>query len=279
VALVVKHLKIFKLVVEDGIRLALDVKRGVGKWLAAELQGHLLMVVAVNVAVAAGPDEVTHIQVTLLGHHVGEQGVAGDVEGHAQKDVGTALVQLAAELGFFARVLCRRHIELKERMARHERHFVELGHVPSAHDDAAAVGVAFERVDDLLNLVNVTAIRRGPAAPLHAIHGAEVAVFASPFVPNRHVTFFEPVVVARTCQEPQQLLNDGAQVNLFGGDQREAFVEVKPHLVAKHALGARASAVGLGNALAGHVLHEVFVLTADGAHKGNLVKNCSEFKC
>jgi len=61
-------------------------------------------------------------------------------------------------------------------------------------------------------------------------------------------------------------------VNLFGGDQREAFVQVKAHLVTKHAFGARASAVCFGNAVAVHVLHEVFVLAADGAHKGNLVK-------
>lgn len=61
-------------------------------------------------------------------------------------------------------------------------------------------------------------------------------------------------------------------MNLFGGDQREAFVQVKAHLVTKHAFGARASAVCFGNAVAVHVLHEVFVLAADGAHKGNLVK-------
>ncbi len=163
-------------------------------------------------------------------------------------------------------------------MARHEGHFVQLGHIPSAHDDAAAVRVAFERVDDLLNLVDVTAVRRGPATPLHAVHGAEVAVFAGPFVPNGDVAFFEPVVVARTREEPQQLLNNGAQMNFFGGHQREAFIEVKTHLVAKHASGACASAVGLGNAMCSHVLHEIFVLAANGAHKGNLVKNSYEFK-
>lgn len=267
VALVVDYLKVFKLVVEDGLRFALDMQRGVGKRFAAELQGDLLVVVAVNVAIATGPNKVTHIQIALLGHHVGEQGVAGDVEGDAQKDVCAALVELTAELGFLARVLCRRHIKLEERMARHERHFVELSHVPRAHDDAATIGVAFECVDDLLNLINVTAIWRGPAAPLHAIYGAEVAVFTGPFVPNGDVAFFEPVVVARAGEEPQQLLNDGAQMDLLGGDQREAFVQIKPHLVAKHAFGAGAGAVGLGNALVVNVLHEVFVLAAGRAHE------------
>jgi hypothetical protein len=177
------------------------------------------VVVAVDVAVSACPNEVAHIQIALLRHHVGEQSVARDVEGHAQEDVGAALVQLAAQLGFFAWVLCGCHIELEEGMTRHERHLVEFGHVPCAHDDAAAVRVAFERVDDLLDLVNMAAVRGRPAAPLHAIHRPKVTVFARPFVPNGDVTFFEPVVVARPRQEPQQFLNDGAQVNLFGGDQ------------------------------------------------------------
>ena len=268
-ALVVQHLEVFKLVVEDGVGFALDVQCWVGEWFAAELQRHLLVVVAVNVAVPARPDEVAHIQVALLRHHMGEQGVASNVERHAQENIGTALVQLTAELGFFARVLRRRYIELKERMAGHECHLVELGHVPCAHDDAAAVGVGFEGVNDLLNLVNVAAIWCGPAAPLHAIHRTEVTIFAGPLVPNGDVAFFEPVVVARSRQEPQQLLDDGAQVNLFGGHQRKALVKVKAHLVAKHALGARACAVGFGNAVGIHVLHEVFVLTADRAHKGN----------
>ncbi len=276
-ALVVQHLKIFKLVVEYGIGFALDVQGGIRKRFSAQLQGYLLVVVAVNVAVATGPNKITDIQVALLGDHVREQGVAGDVEGHAQEYVGAALVQLAAEFCFFAWVLRWCYIKLEERMARHERHFVELGHVPCAHNDAAAVGVAFERVDDLLNLVNMTAIGSGPAAPLHAVNGAKVTVFAGPFVPDRHVAFFQPVVVARACQEPQQLLNDGPQVNLLGGHQRESFVQIKAHLVAKHALGARACAVGFGNAMACHMLHEIFVLAAYGAHMECQVENFTEF--
>ena len=267
-ALVVQYLEVFKLIVEDGVGFALDVQCWVSKRFAAELQRYLFVVVAVDVAVPACPDEITHIEVALLGHHVCEQGVAGNVEGNAQEDVGASLVQLAAEFGFFAWVLRRRYVELEEGVAWHEGHLVEFGHVPGAHDDAAAVGVAFERLDDLLDLVDMASIRRGPASPLHAVNGAEVAVFARPFVPDGHIAFFEPVVVAGASQEPEQLLNDGSQVNFFCRDQREAFIQVKPHLVAKHALGARASAVGFGNAVLVHVLHEIFVLAADGTHKG-----------
>lgn len=59
---------------------------------------------------------------------------------------------------------------------------------------------------------------------------------------------------------------------LFGGHQRKTFVQIKAHLVAKDTLGTRACAVGFGNAMASHMLHEVFVLAAYGAHKGNWVK-------
>ena len=92
--------------------------------------------VAVDVAVAAGPDKVAHIQVALLRQHVGQQRVAGDVERHTQENVGTALVQLAAQPATFTGRLGWGDIKLKEGMARHERHLVQIGHVPGAYDDA-----------------------------------------------------------------------------------------------------------------------------------------------
>ena len=56
---------------------------------------------------------------------------------HAQKDVGTALVQLTTQLAFAASGGGWCHIKLKEGVAGHERHLGQVGHVPSAHDDAA----------------------------------------------------------------------------------------------------------------------------------------------
>ena len=163
-------------------------------------------------------------------------------------------------------------------MAGHEGHFVQFGHVPRAHNDAAGIGVAFEGFDDLGHLVNVTTIWRGPAAPLHAIDGTEVAVFTRPFVPDGDVAFLEPIVVRGACQKPQELLDDGAQVNLFGGDQRKAFVQIKTHLIAKHAFGASAGTVGFVHAVRVDVLHEVFVLTADRAVQGHDARALSKMK-
>src|SRR5690606_12093610 len=63
-----------------------------------ELLAGLFVVVRVQVGVAQGVYEVADTQPTGLRHHVGQQGVAGDVERHPEEDVATALVQLAAEL-------------------------------------------------------------------------------------------------------------------------------------------------------------------------------------
>ena len=59
--LAIQHLKIFVGVVQDRLGAALDVQRRVGVGRSAELQLHLFKVVAVDAAVAAGPDEVAHL--------------------------------------------------------------------------------------------------------------------------------------------------------------------------------------------------------------------------
>src|SRR5690606_5277935 len=73
VVLVVEDLEVVERVVEDRRGAALDVERGIGVGLARELQLLLLAVVAVDVAVAAGPDDLTDVQVALLREHVREQ--------------------------------------------------------------------------------------------------------------------------------------------------------------------------------------------------------------
>ena len=52
-------------------------------------------------------------------------------------------------------------------------------------------------------------------------------------------------------------------MDFLGGDERKSGIEVKPHLVTKHATGTGAGAVGLVHAVVVHVAHEVFVLGAD----------------
>ena len=158
-----------------------------------------------------------------------------------QKYVSAALVELAAELAVG-------HVELEEGVAGHQGHLVQVGHVPGADDDAAAVGVGFELFDDFGNLVDMTATRLGPAAPLHAVHGAQVAgFFVGPFVPDGAAALLQPLDVAVATKKPQQLIDDGLEVHFFGGDQWKAFVQIKAHLVAKHAACARAGTITLGD--------------------------------
>ena len=76
---------------------SLRLMRSVGRRRACgPVGGDLLVVVAVDVAVATRPDEVTHVQIALLRHHVREQRIAGDVERHTQR-CRHCVVELAAQ--------------------------------------------------------------------------------------------------------------------------------------------------------------------------------------
>ena len=68
------------------------------------------------------------------------------------------------------------------------------------------------------------------------------------------------------AQEPEQLVDDRLQVQLLGGDQREALGEVEAHLMAEHRERAGAGAVALLHAVGEHVLHQIEIL----AHRASL---------
>ena len=61
------------------------------------------------------PPRAAHLQVRDVCDHVGEQGVAGNVEGHTQAHVSRPLVQLAGQLPIH-------HVELAEGVAWGEGH-------------------------------------------------------------------------------------------------------------------------------------------------------------
>src|ERR1700730_5668954 len=106
-------------------------------------------------ATAAGPYEVSDTKIGLLRDQVRQQSVRRDVEGHAQKDIGAALVELAREL-------TRGHIELEKRVARRQLHAGELADVPRRDDQPPRVRVLDDLRDDLGELVDLPPIRRGP---------------------------------------------------------------------------------------------------------------------
>ena len=82
-------------------------------------------------------DEIAGREAGDLRDHHGEERVAGDVEGDAEEEVGAALVELAAQAAV-------EDEELKQRVARRERHLRDFAGVPRADDEAARVGVGFD---------------------------------------------------------------------------------------------------------------------------------------
>ncbi len=190
---------------------------------------------------------------------MGEERITRDVEGHPEKDVRTTLVQLAAETTTTTGLCGWRHVELEEGVAGHQGHLGQLGHVPGAHDDAAAVGVLLELLHHFGDLVDVATVRCRPTAPLHAVDRTKVAIRTSPLVPNGDATFLQPARIAVAAQKPQQFQHDGFPPDPFGGDQWKAGAQVKAHLVAENALGASTGAVTFGHTVLVDMAHEVFV--------------------
>ena len=133
--------------------------------------------VAVKMGITTGPDKIAHFQIALLRHHVDQQRIAGNVKRQAEEHVTGALIELAGELAVS-------DIELEERVARCQRHFIQLADVPGGNDDSARVRIVFQLVHHGGDLVNMAAIRRWPGAPLLAVNRAQVAIFICPFVPD-----------------------------------------------------------------------------------------------
>ena len=60
-----------------------------------QLQTRLFDMITIQMQVAKGVDEDARLQSTNLSDHQSEERVGSDIEGHAQKQVRAALVQLA----------------------------------------------------------------------------------------------------------------------------------------------------------------------------------------
>src|SRR5690606_35389912 len=58
-------------------------------------------------------------------------------------------------------------------------------------------------------------------------------------------------------QEPKQLVDDRLQMQLLGGDQREALLKIEAHLPAEHAERAGAGTVPLPHAVLQDLAHQV----------------------
>ena len=82
----------------------------------------------------------------------------------------------------------------------HAEQRVVLAGVP-AHGGA-------DLLDDLPDLIDMSPVRRRPAAPLDAIDRTEFAILVGPLIPYRYAVVLEVANVAVAAEKPQQLMDD-----------------------------------------------------------------------
>src|SRR5262249_55933280 len=75
--------------------------------------------------------------------------------------------------------------------------------------------------DQIIDLIHSRAVCPSPIPPLRAIHASELAFFIGLFIPNRYPMLIKITNVRITAQEPQQLVEDGFDVQLFRREQRK----------------------------------------------------------
>src|SRR5436190_7949239 len=108
-------------------------------------------------------------------------------------------------------------------MTRWQRHPADLGRIPCAHDESPALWIRFDLRDDVVDLIDTHAAFAAPIAPLRTVNAAEFAVFVGPFIPDRDAMFVEVANVRIAAQEPEQLVDDRFDVQLFRGEQRKSW--------------------------------------------------------
>ena len=98
-----------------------------------------------------------------------------------------------------------------------------------------------------------------------AVDGTEFAIGIGPFIPDADAPLLQPFHIGLAAQEPEQLDDDGADVELLGGDKRKALRKIETHRASEHAARASARAVAAIDAVVEDVLEQVVIL----AHESN----------
>ena len=120
--------------------------------------------------------------------------------------------------------------------------------------------VVLESINEALNLIDDLAVVTFPGAPLLTVDGAELAVFICPLVPDADAVFLEVGDIGLSLEEPEQLMNDRAEVEFLGGEAGETFAQVKASLAAKDGNRASTCAVCARLAVIKNVSEEIEVL-------------------
>jgi hypothetical protein len=215
--------KVIELEAENVLHIRVNLHRRKPLQCTRQLFLGLFEVITVEVQVAERVDELERFVVAYLGHHHEEERVGSDIERDSEEKVGTALIELTAELAFTG-LAYSADIELEKAVARGKGHLVHVSHVPCANEVTARVRVVFQAVDKVGNLVDVTAFRDRPRPPLVTVDWAQIAIFVSPFIPNSHLVVVEILDIGIAGEKPEELVDDRAQMELFCGKAREAVV-------------------------------------------------------
>ena len=200
---VVVHTNVLEAEIINFSHTGIDPQRGEWTEIPAQLLLHLLHVVRVNVQISERVDEFAGFQSADLGHHGEQDGVRGDVEWHAEEEVGAALIKLATQRSVLA------NVKLKKGVAGCERHVRQVRDVPRADDQPSAVGGSFDLMDHVFELIMNGAIRPHPLPPLFAVNRPQASVFFRPFVPDGNPILLEVAHIGVALNEPQKLVDDG----------------------------------------------------------------------
>src|SRR3954463_2610823 len=112
-------------------------------------------------------------------------------------------------------------------MTRRECHLLDFPRIPGSDDLAPGVRVVTDQLDQVPDLVDVTAVRGLPVAPLLAIDRAEIAFIVGPLVPDADVAVLEPADVRVAAQEPEKLDDDRAEVQFLRRQQWKTLTEIE----------------------------------------------------
>src|SRR3954470_11812348 len=112
-------------------------------------------------------------------------------------------------------------------MTRWQRHRRDLGWIPCANNQAAAVWIRSDLRDDVINLIDPFAVWAAPIRPLRSINAPEVALRIRPFIPDRDARFVERTNVRVAAQKPKQLVDDRLQVQLLRCQERKILPQIK----------------------------------------------------
>lgn len=216
--------KVFETEAKDVLDARIDAKTGKLLRRARELLFRLLDMVQIEVNVAEGMDELSRQEACDLREHHREKSVGRDIERDPEEDISAPLIELAGKPA-------SGHVELKEAMTRRQRHFLDVPDVPSADDESPRVGRRAEHLHQVCDLIDAASIRSAPGTPLFSVDGSELPFGVRPLVPNRNLVVPEVLDVRLSPQEPKELNDDGADVQLLRREQRKAGAEIEAHLM------------------------------------------------